>query len=106
MPSFLQQCRAIRLESDGVISLIVSELPVASQHRLLTNGRLSSRPATLVRRIASEASCFTSKHNAGALSRAYYANCVRWGLKDKGYSEAFVNSIAASIVVAMQASDL
>lgn len=101
MISFIEKRHAIQQESHKLIALVHSGLPVGSEHRI--RGRqLTTKSATTVRQVAGSASAFAREHNAGILSRSYLANRVRWGLKDLGYSDEFVDSITASIVIAME----
>lgn len=100
MFSFVKLRPAIEQESHKIVDLVRSGLPVSSEHRI-RDWRLTAKSATTVRQIAGSAAQFAREHNAGIVSRSYLANCVRWGLKDLGYCDAFVDRIIESIVIAM-----
>lgn len=101
MHSFFKQYRAIRRASDSLVIKVHAGLPVGSEHRVL-GARLTKKSAAAVRQVMESASTFSGSLEAGMLSRAYLANRVRWGLNDLGYTKEFVESITASIVVAME----
>jgi hypothetical protein len=103
MYSFFKQRHAVHRESEHLISLVVGGFPI-DHHRAALQERLAKRSAASIRKIAQSASCFARGQNAGILSRAYLANRVRWGLKDRGYDDEFVRSITASVVMAMDAA--
>jgi hypothetical protein len=101
MIAFLEKRRAAKQESRKLVSLVHSGLPVGSEDRINAR-RLTANSTVVVRQLAGVASAFAREQRAGLLWRSYLANRVRWGLKDLGYSDDFVDSITASIVMAME----
>ena len=101
MISFAKKRQAARQESHKLVSLVHSGLPVGSEDRICGR-QLNTKSAAVVRQLAGSAAAFAREQRAGLLWRSYLANRVRWGLKDLGYSEEFVDSITASIVMAME----
>lgn len=101
MISFIKNFHAVQQESQKLITLVHTGLPVDSEYRIRAR-QFSNKTAITVRQVAGSACAFACEHNTGIFSRSYLANRVRWGLLDLGYSEEFVDSITASIVIAMQ----
>jgi hypothetical protein len=102
MFSVLRQRSAIRDETDRMIELIQAGLPASSADDVLLRDKITGRFAATVRRVMECASDFAVREDVGSLSRAYLANRIKRGLKDLGYSNEFLESITASIVIAME----
>jgi hypothetical protein len=97
---FIRQISALRAQSERMVELIRAGLPAGSADRVLCD-KIAKRPAAIVRQVLGCASDFASRESPGFLARAYLANRIKWGLKDFGYSNEFVDSVTAGIVIAM-----
>ncbi|MFO1273671.1 MAG: hypothetical protein U1F50_18720 [Rubrivivax sp.] len=103
MLSFLARRAELRREADEMVEHLCRALPASQQERL-QGATLPPRAAAAVRQVAASAARVARARAAGALSRAYLLNRVRWGLRERGYGEAFVETLIAGLVVAVGAA--
>jgi hypothetical protein len=100
MLSFLKQWNATKRESDQLIEMIRASFPLDREGHF-SGSRIPKKSAAAVRKVVGSASAFAGTTHAGLFSRAHLANRVKWGLKDLGYADPFVDEITSSIIVAM-----
>jgi hypothetical protein len=84
----------------NLLAKLMKELPVEK----ISEGRSKvsvNKVTRVLEGIYLNASDFKGQRGVGFFGRAVMANAFKWGLKDAGYSEAFVSMATEGLIVAL-----
>lgn len=100
MFSYFRNRKAFHAQALSLVATVSERLTPAASSQLHRAGT-RKKAVSSVQTIASRAAAFAQAHQMSSLAKASFANRIKWGVRDLGYSEEFVDMVTVAVVMSI-----